>query len=181
MKNFKIIYALILCVGFMNCKKDTEQRDDVEEDDTTVFTNPFEYTPAPCSPDTNSCYYNGFKLDFGSASFYNNPYYLSSGYVIEGSTYPGGGYSIEFRAKPKTQKYVTKYYSDISSNNEVYVSGTFGLGLSYHYPSSEGDTVYVQVIDEANEIYHVTFCDLEFHNSSAQLTTFRTDGNLTSN
>lgn len=181
MKKIKLILGVVLCVAMINCNKDSDLRDDIEDNTITVFDNPFEYEPAPCSPDTNSCMFNGFQLNFGTASFYNNPYYLSSGYVMEGSVYPGGGYSIEFRAKPKTQKYVTKYYSNITTDNEVYISGTFGLGLSYHYPASDGDTVYVKVIDAANDIYHVTFCDLEFHNSSAILTTFTTDGNLTTN
>lgn len=173
----KIILTSTILLSLLSCKKDIEKREESNED-TTVFSDPFKYETPPCTPDTNSTYFGGFKMDYTNPSAHNNPYYLSSGWEISGGS-SFSTLSFEFRAKPKQQKYVTKYYGDINSDNQVYVSGVFGLGLAQFYSVGSGDTVYVKVIDEANNIYSVSFCDLEFDSGSAS--PFRTDGNLTTN
>lgn len=170
-----ILYLIVLFIGFVSCKKETNMRNDLSNPDVVVFEepNPYFFETPYCTPDSNSIYYNGSQLLFETVTLFSAP-----GYSIEGTD----GYReiiFEFFNNPRKQKYVTKY--EASNKNEVRVSGRFGDPFWTHqYYSVENDTIYVDILDSVSNIYSVTFCDLEFkaRNLNPLIQTFRTDGNL---
>lgn len=176
MKTIIIIVGFLLSIGFVSCKKGTNQRDDSESNnEIVVFEDPYKFEEPDCMPDTNSIFYNGSKTVFESRNLQTH-----SGFIIESSNL-SGEIIFQFSSKPRKQKYMTNSYVKNFGDNGVNVSGRFGSPFNtFKYLVVVNDTVYVDILDSINDIYSVTFCDLEFkaRNLTPLIQTFRSDGNL---
>lgn len=126
---------------------------------------------APCTPQTNSIWFNSQHHTFNATAGENGLIYGDYGLVGNGMY---SDLCIEFPTAPATGKYVTIAGSSFIEEGQCVVDGTFGGSFSEHYAAHPGDTVYV--IKNGEGKYSMTFCNLTFQSTSF---TFSSDGNLT--